>query len=400
MGSEAWPVVRRAAVPFLAGAAAAVAVLNGLYATAMLGLLVALWSAALIHQALSRKAAPGVPIAVPAPSGDTDGRRRLSLYLDLSPAPLVALDTDDRLSAINRAARRLLAAEDLVEAPPADLVEAIASTAPGRSATVRIAAGGGDHAFAILTADLESGDRAVRVAALVDIDADLKAAAAATLRDLLQVLSHEITNTLTPIASLSASAAAMLAEPGADLPAVRDAVATVARRTQGLQCFGKAYRDLARLPPPTIDRVDLGRLIADLAQLFASRWPGATLTLTLPPALVPIAADGDQLAQALWALLQNAAEASNRVTLHIAQQGAKTTFGISDLGPGIAAADAEAIFRPFFTTKPEGSGVGLALARQIFRGQGGDLVLKQRNPGMTTFEGMVPTGQAYVIGSS
>ena len=388
MGSDAWPVLRRAAIPFLAGAAAAAAVIHGLYATALLGLLIALWSAALIQQMVARKAAAPLPAPAPSPTRDAEQRRRLTLYLDLSPAPLVALDANDRLRAINRAARRLLASDDLVQAPPANLREAIAATPPGRSATVRVDAGGGEHAFAVLTADMDTGLRAVRVAALVDIDADLKAAEAATLRDLVQVLSHEITNSLTPIASLSATAATMLAEPDADLPAVREAVATVARRAEGLQRFGEAYRDLARLPPPRIARVELARLAADLAQLFATRWPGVTLRFE-PAALPPLDADGDQLAQAIWAVLQNAAEAAATVTLGIERRGGTIAIRIADDGPGIAPADSDAIFRPFFTTKTTGSGIGLALARQVFRGHGGDLMLVA-TPSGATFDGVLP----------
>lgn len=388
MGSEPWPVLRRAVTPFLAGAAATAALLHGLYATATLSLLVALWAAALIQQAMSRRVATHAPVPSGLGANDAEERRRLTLYLDLSPAPLVALDRDDRLRVINRAARRLLAAEDLVEMPPAKLVEAIAATPPGRSGAARLDAGGGERAFALLTADLDAASRAVRVAALVDIEADLKAAEAATLRDLVQVLGHEITNTLTPIASLSATAAAMLAEPGVDLRAVRSAIETVARRAEGLQRFGEAYRDLARLPPPTIARVDVTSLIGDLAMLFATRWPAATLHVAALPPSVRVNADADQLSQALWALLQNAAEVADAITVAVEARATEIAIRVSDNGPGIAPGGADAIFRPFFTTKPAGSGVGLALARQVLRGHGGDLVMCADTS--TTFEAVIP----------
>ena len=390
MASDAVAILRRAAVPFLAGAAAAVAITRGLYATATLSVLVACWAAALIQQALRRRVPPATAIS-PVSASDGDGLRRMTQYLDLSPAPLVSLDTAHRLRAVNRAARRLLGAADLVAAPPPSLVAAIDATPPGRSATVRVATDGGDHMFALVTTDVEgaqvAGARAVRVAALVDIDADLKAAEAATLRDLVQVLSHEITNTLTPIASLSATAAAMLTEPDADLPAAARAVATVARRAGALQRFGEAYRELARLPAPIVARVDAAALLDDLARLFTTRWPDVALRIDRPD--IAIEADADQLSQALWALLQNAAEVARTVTVSIERDAPGVTIRIADDGPGIAAADSDAIFRPFFTTKATGSGVGLALARQVFRGHGGDLLLLSDNGG-ATFEAHLP----------
>lgn len=195
--------------------------------------------------------------------------------------------------------------DDARPQPDADRF-AVRATTPARSATVRIDAGDGERAFAVVTADLDGAAAPVRVAALIDIDADLRAAEAATLQELVTVLGHEVTNTLTPIASLSGSAAAMLAESAPDLAAVRTAIDTVSRRALALQRFGEAYRDLARLPAPVRQRVDLVALAADLARLFRTRWPGVGLHVTAAPTL-DVSGDPDQLAQAIWALLQNAA---------------------------------------------------------------------------------------------
>ena len=193
------------------------------------------------------------------------------------------------------------------------------------------------------------------------------------------MLGHEVTNTLTPIASLAATAAAMLAEPRPDLAAVASALDTVTHRALALQRFGEAYRDLARLPVPLRRRFDLAALVDDLVQLFRARWPDTELQVTAPASLV-VEADADQLAQALWALLQNAAEAGRRVRLDLARAGMATTLTLADDGDGVPPENVDAVFRPFFTTKPTGSGVGLALARQILQAHGGDLELVQAMP--------------------
>lgn len=377
----------RLAVLFLAGATAATGWTRGLYATAVLAVVVAAWVGAAQLLAARRRHAPRA--AVPAPAGDdARARQRLAVYLDLSPAPLVALDAGDRLRAVNRAARRLFGADDMLRDPPPALVAAIAATVPGRTARVQIGTAQGLHRFAILTVDLATDGVPARVAALIDIDAELRAAEAQALHDLLQVLSHEITNTLTPIASLARTAAQMLAEPDADRQAVADAVATVARRAEGLQRFGEAYRAMARLPAPTIASVRIAPLVEDLARLFATRWPAAVLTLDLDAAPATVAADADQLSAALWALLQNAAEVADAVTVQVRATATTVELLIADNGPGIAGADRDAIFQPFFTTKPEGSGVGLALSRQIFRAHGGDLILIA--PAPAQFVGSLP----------
>ncbi|MHA6718750.1 sensor histidine kinase [Sphingomonas sp. RS6] len=375
----------RSAVLMLAGAAGALAWQAGFYASAFVAAFTALRA---MGTAVAAARQPRV--LAPAAQGPAPDRayreRRLTALLDLSPAPIVTLDGEGRLHVVNRAARRLFGTAELVAAPPPDLLAAIA-TGQARAATVTIAG----RSYALTTSDFVLGGSQSRLAALIDIDAELKAAEAATLRDLVQVLSHEIVNALTPIASLSRTAVAMLDDSAPALPAIRDAVATVARRAEGLQRFGESYRALARLPAPQLQTIRIDDLVADLARLFATRWPGHDLQVAAAGS-APLRADADQLSAALWALLQNAAEATGGggvATLTVETGAGETRFRIADNGPGIAAADREAIFRPFFTTKSNGSGVGLALARQIFLAHAGDLRLIPSVRG-ACFEGWLP----------
>jgi len=387
MGSRGWAALLRGVLLLLAGSAFAIAWAAGLYASALVAALAGLWGLATgIVEARRPKL---VPVAAPMPAPDPAHReRRLTALLDLSPAPIVTLDGEGRLHAINRAARRLFGASDLIADPPALLAEAIGDAA-GRAATVAI----GGRSYALTTSDFALGGAQSRLAALIDIDAELKAAEAATLRDLVQVLSHEIVNALTPIASLSRTAADMLEDEAPALPALRDAVGTVARRAAGLQRFGEAYRSLARLPAPAFAPLDLRAVAADLARLFATRWPDLPLSFE-DGAPIRLQGDADQLSAALWALLQNAAEAvgaggAGRVGLSLSRDERAAQWQVWDNGPGVAPGDRGAIFRPFFTTKPQGSGVGLALARQILLAHGGDLALVEGEGG-ARFEATLP----------
>lgn len=167
---------------------------------------------------------------------------------------------------------------------------------------------------------------------------------------------------------------------------------TLARRTEGLQRFTEAYRALARLPAPTRTPVRLRDMADDLAQLFAGRWPTATLSVSVADDLCwPL--DRDQLAQTIWALLQNAAEATvlgtvARVGLRMHVTDAVLAIDIEDDGPGVPPDAAARIFRPFHTTRPDGTGIGLSLARQIALAHGGTLTLRSGSP--TLFRLILP----------
>ena len=397
MGSS---LARLAAPAFLfaLGAAAMFAALHRLWANAVLAALLGIWTLAAIAMRNYRNARTPLPSALPHQlQAQAREQRRLTAYLNLSPAPLLTLDADHRVTAVNRAARRLFACEDQVPDPPAELVEAIAATTPGRSTSVRLGHKEEARAFALATADLAVGGAGLRIAALVDIDAELRAAEASALRDLLSVLSHEIMNALTPIASLGRTAADMLAErPEPALDPARDAVATVARRAEGLQRFTTAYRDLARLPPPTLARVPVRPLLDDLVRMFAARWPGLELVREDAAAPATVRADADQLHAALWALLQNAAEAvvgveNRQVMLACRAATEGVAFAVTDTGPGVSAGEREAIFRPFHTNKPSGSGVGLALVRQIAHAHHGAVTLDE-GAGGARFVMILPAG--------
>jgi two-component system nitrogen regulation sensor histidine kinase NtrY len=377
----------------VAGAVLALATAHGLYGTALLAALSAIWTAALGM----RDSTVVVPIpAPPSPAPvDAEDRQRLTAYLDLSPAPLVALD-GGRLRVVNRAARQLLGASDLVRGPPAALVAALSDTRPGRTVTIDLDDAGEARSFALATGDLALSGRMLRIGALIDIDAELRVAEAGALRELVQVLSHEIVNALTPIASLAETAVAMLDDPVPPLGPIREAIETVARRAASLHRFGESYRSLARLPAPSPQRIMVAQFAGDLAMLFETRWPTVTLGVATQDAPAYLVADPDQLTAALWAVLQNAAEALRdgrdaRIDLVFSALVDRTTIAVIDNGPGIAPTAQTEIFRPFFTTKAEGTGVGLSLARQILRGHGGNLVLASSQPGATVFEATIPT---------
>lgn len=349
------------------GAAAMAAWSGGLYASLVLSLGLAGWlgTIALLRLLPPRHARQP---SSPATEHEQAERTMLRAVMMQAPVPLLAVEDSGRIRALNRAARTLFDTDDLVFSPPPALCDGSARVqCKGRVLRIdRIVAHDAGPARAILV--------------LVDVEAEARMAEARTTRELLQVLSHEVMNALTPVASLSESALDLLEAPSPPVAPLRDILGTLARRTGGLLDFTRAYRELARLPEPVIATTEIPALFTDLQRMFAARW-GSQVTLQCSaPANLTLRADREQLGQALWALLQNGAEAaletSDTPTVSLdAHVQEHILFRVSDNGPGIPPEQKRRIFLPFVTTKAKGNGVGLSLAQQIVHGHGGELIL-------------------------
>jgi nitrogen fixation/metabolism regulation signal transduction histidine kinase len=196
---------------------------------------------------------------------------------------------------------------------------------------------------------------------------------------LIRVIGHEINNSLTPIKSLAGTLRQMLSR---NAPAQKDAerdlsegLTLIGDRADSLSKFVATYSQLARLPPPSLQPVELKALLQRLTALQTFR--GVQLEA---PFDVTVEADAVQLEQAVINLLKNAVEAmegaATAVRVALARTRDVAVVEVRDEGPGVA--NTENLFVPFFTTKPGGSGVGLTLSRQIVEGHGGTLSLENR----------------------
>jgi signal transduction histidine kinase len=314
----------------------------------------------------------------------SDESRFYEAIVDDLPIALLLIDHEERVEPVGKTARRMFGAlEGVRVADYAQFGEGFAqclrSLQPGSRQLVTMALESGQTQRALLRAAavhrLGGSHRVITVQPIQDA---LNAVEIATQSDLVRVLTHEIMNSMTPVTSLARTAADLMvqADRGGDatIADARAAVETLARRADGVMHFVQSYRQISRTPQ-VHRQVFVATPFADeLRRLFEADWPAdrVRLDLGVVPETMMIDADPDLLAQLLINLLRNGAEAAEgtaaepRVALHFeATRGGGATILADDNGPGIPEAKRAEVFLPFFTTKPEGTGVGLSLARQI-----------------------------------
>jgi nitrogen fixation/metabolism regulation signal transduction histidine kinase len=214
---------------------------------------------------------------------------------------------------------------------------------------------------------------------LADVSLPLQEEERVAWKRLIRVLGHELSNSLAPIKSIAGSLLARLDSLPAD-DAIRNdfrrGLGVMESRADALHRFVQSYRQLAQLPPPQLRPVALS-CVMERVVLLEQRLPA----VIEPGPAVELNADADQLEQMFINLLANAVDASlaaDAKQVHVTWKlhGGSVTVEIEDSGLGIA--NPENLFVPFYTTKPMGSGVGLALAQQIARAHGGDVQLINR----------------------
>jgi len=322
--------------------------------------------------------------------------KHLKALLEHVPVPLISVHVDSRLEFWNNAARRLFGMahvsriEDL-EQFGTDFLEQIATVQPGEKRLVSFNMDNMERRLTIAVSQIIVEGKAERLISLQDIQSELDGIQLEAWQDLVRVLTHEIMNSITPVASLAKTAVELVDEisdkindhPDVidELDDVRDAVSTVANRSDGLMKFVSSYRRLTRLPPPTKTQFRLDDLFADVVKLATVTWDEKSLALVthIEPSELDLTADREMVEQILINILQNSEQAlvdlpdkQVSLTAHLNKRG-HVTIEIEDNGPGIPEDITKKIFVPFFTTKREGSGVGLALSRQVMIAHGGSI---------------------------
>lgn len=203
---------------------------------------------------------------------------------------------------------------------------------------------------------------------------------------LIRVLTHEIMNTVTPVASLSSALSQNLDSYSAE--DIRSALGTIASSSEGLISFVQSYRSLTHISAPVRKAFYLKDLVNDSVNIAKANWPSVNVLYRELSSDVILYADYGQMSQVLNNLIKNAVQAGAgnvSITASIDKRE-QTVIDIANDGEPISTSGQEQLFVPFYTTKgTSGTGVGLSLCRQIVRLNGGTIKLSSSTPEATVF---------------
>jgi len=312
---------------------------------------------------------------------------------------LISYREDGVVELINNSTKKLFKITSLknlseLESFSPDLVAKLKAISNGESIMVKIQKQDTILQLAIFATEFKVADRLIRMATIKDIQNELEENEMESWQKLIRVLTHEIMNSITPIASITQTLNGMIKEvrltyidafpDNSEIETIDEielAIETIHKRSTGLLHFVESYRDLTRIPAPKFSIFPVRTLFENVKGLMKNEMQKHSIqyiTSTTPENL-ELSADEQLIEQVLINLLKNAIQALEktgkpRIELNaFVDMNGKINIQMTDNGQGILPEVLDKIFVPFFTTKPKGSGIGLSLSRQILRLHGGTL---------------------------
>jgi two-component system, NtrC family, nitrogen regulation sensor histidine kinase NtrY len=325
---------------------------------------------------------------------------------------ILSFDTDGDVQLMNANAKRFVGLanmknlKELLAINPA-LYEALKGAEAGNSTLYK---SGNEFQLTIQATELRIRGNTVKLLTLQNIQTELQKQELEAWQNLTRVLRHEIMNSITPISSLTSTLREILdqdmtnkethyelkSESAEDL---RDGLSTIENRSKGLIQFIDAYREYTSLPQPKLKSVKLKDLLETVANLMRPEIKKTTIQFitSCESEYLTLQVDEEMIGQVLINLVKNAMEAINlnenarplnkigKIELLGKNVGNAIIIEVTDNGPGIIPEAINRIFVPFFTTKKTGSGIGLALSRQIMQMHNGSLSVESELDVRTVF---------------
>ena len=319
---------------------------------------------------------------------------------------IVSFDTDGKIGVINNAAKHLLqipqfrSIHDLAKLSE-KLLSEILDIKPGQRISFKV---NPTLHLIIQSTSLKMGGKSWTLLSFQNINPELQSNELEAWQNLTKVLRHEIMNSITPISSLVESLRTILDEDSyvqqegilikkEGFLDMQEGLDTIANRSKGLVNFVNAYRDYTNIPAPSKELIAVDSLIENVCQLMKEELKSKNISLqkTIHPPQLEIGCDPDQITMILINLIKNAIEslqnqADRQIHIRAIGQGdLGSLIQIEDNGPGIVPEALERIFVPFYTTKKTGSGIGLAISRQIMNLHRGSLTVESEPDKRTVF---------------
>ena len=308
------------------------------------------------------------------------------------PVALISIDDRGAVKLLNMAARRLfessLTRSGQLSRYGESFAVSLESLSPGNTAILRMERSSGPLLLKAAATEIAARGTRWRLVSLQNIENEMSAQELEAWQTVIRVMAHEVMNSLTPVSSLAGTAHGLVRDVLEQLPAddpratalsdARDALEAVSRRSEGLLHFVRSHRRLTKPLAAQIEVMPVHRLFARIQRLLASDLADRDIRMStrVEPETLELAMDAELLDQALINLVRNALEAlrdtpSGQIDLSAYREpDGRITLAVSDNGPGIPPDQREKVFVPFFTTKRQGSGIGLTLVRQIAAAHG------------------------------
>jgi nitrogen fixation/metabolism regulation signal transduction histidine kinase len=307
---------------------------------------------------------------------------------------LISFDNTGKVEFINNAAKKLLSIPFLnnisgLERVSPGLSEKIKSIKSGEKVTIKIVDKNELIQLIVYATEFRLRNQNYTLVAMQNIQSELEENEMEAWQKLIRVLTHEIMNSITPISSLAGTVNTMIAKTTENTNAfdeetsddIKNALSTIQKRSQGLINFVENYRSLTKIPKPNFQIFPVKTLFERIDSLMGREFKqeGIAFTGKIEPLTLELTADPELIEQVLINLLLNAKHAAKQVEkpginlIARLDRWSKIEIAVTDNGPGIKEDIQEKIFIPFFTTKKEGSGIGLSLSRQIMRSHGGTI---------------------------
>ncbi len=251
------------------------------------------------------------------------------------------------------------------------------------------------------------GDAPVKILTFQDIEPEIEQKEMESWQTISRIMAHEIMNSLTPLSSLTETGIMLIGHKGKarevgelsqkTIDNLYTALRTISDRNRALTEFIGSYRQLSRLPQPEKEELSVADLLGEISELYEipCRKKGITCSISTGPRNLRVSADEAQLKQVLINLVKNATEALQgtehpRIEISVKRVLYQVSFDIYNNGPPIPPDILEKIFVPFFSTKTEGSGIGLSLSRQIISNHGGQIAVESEEGKGTIFRVRLP----------
>lgn len=307
---------------------------------------------------------------------------------------LFSFNSEGKIEFINNAAKKLLKATNLNNISGLYLVnkllaEKISTLKSGDKITFKYVDDNELMQLMIYATGFKLKDQMFTIVSLQNIQSELEEQEMDAWQKLIRVLTHEIMNSITPISSLAATANKMLSEfSGSEnnvqkesLEDIISANNTILKRSEGLMHFVNNYRNLTKIPRPVFQIIEIKKLFDRIETLMRKEIEerGITFHCNVLPLSLELTADANLIEQVLINLIINSRQAldgvqDGKINLQASlDEKGKILIQVSDNGAGIPEDIQEKIFIPFFSTKKNGSGIGLSLSRQIIRTHGGTI---------------------------